>query len=109
MHEMLRQQKDRNLGFQDTFFIERGQERFLMNIRKQKSVRKRDLTKNTSNKRTFFSHYSKAQISMEILSYYIILAGVFLVTLVLIVNNQNAINEEKTILDARNTLVFVKN
>ena len=63
----------------------------------------------TSDNKIFFSHYSKAQISMEVLSYYIILTGVFLVTLVLIVNSQTAINEEKTILDARNTLVFVKN
>ena len=52
---------------------------------------------------------AKGQVSVEILSYYIILFGVFLVTLILIVYNQRSIEEERTIMHAKNLLVSVKN
>ena len=63
----------------------------------------------TSNNQLFFSFYSKGQISMEILSYYIILFGVFLLTLILVVANQRAIEEEKSNMDARRILITAKN
>jgi len=63
----------------------------------------------TSHNLFFFSSYSKGQVSMEILSYYIILFGVFLVTLIVVVANQRIIEEEKSNMDARRILVMAKN
>jgi len=51
----------------------------------------------------------KAQIAIEIITYYGILLGVFLVTLVLIVNNQNGIDQERSAMDAKRFLVMTKN
>jgi hypothetical protein len=62
----------------------------------------------TSDNKLFFSTY-KGQISMEMMSYYIILFGVFLVTFIVVVSNQRIIEEEKTVMDARRILVMAKN
>jgi len=52
---------------------------------------------------------SKAQVSLEFFSYYIILSIVFLIVMLLIIDNQKNMNEERTNADARRLLVFAKN
>src|SRR3989344_4479482 len=51
----------------------------------------------------------KAQVSVEVMSYYSLLLLVFLITLVLIVNNQRSVDEERTNMDARRLLTLAKN
>ena len=52
---------------------------------------------------------AKAQVSVEILSYYILLSGIFLATLILIVYNQRSVDDERILMDARKLLVLAKN
>ena len=52
---------------------------------------------------------SKAQVSLEFFSYYIILSIVFLIVMLIIIDNQKNFNEERTNVDARRLLVFAKN
>ncbi len=52
---------------------------------------------------------SKAEVSVEILSYYIILSLVFMTSLILIVNIQDGIDEEGITMDAKSLVIFAKN
>ena len=52
---------------------------------------------------------SKAEVSVEILSYYIILSLVFMTSLILIVNIQDRIDEEGITMDAKSLVIFAKN
>ena len=82
----------------------------LVDSKCKRMLREQKNSKNsTSNNQLFFSFYSKGQISMEMMSYYIILFGVFLVTLVLVVSSQRSIEEEKANMDSRRILIFAKN
>ena len=80
-----------------------------LNMSKRMLREQKNSKNSTPNNQLFFSSYSKGQISMEILSYYIILFGVFLLTLILVVANQRAIEEEKSNMDARRILITAKN
>src|SRR3989344_8173034 len=81
-----------------------------LDMPKRKIIRQKNSEKTYTSYNLFvFSFYSKGQISMEILSYYIILFGVFLLTLILVVANQRAIEEEKSNMDARRILITAKN
>ena len=51
----------------------------------------------------------KAQVAVEVMSYYALLLLVFLVTLFLIVNNQRSVNEERINMDAQRLLMLSKN
>src|SRR3989344_2025071 len=81
-----------------------------LDMPKRKIIRQKNSEKTYTSYNLFvFSFYPKGQVSMEILSYYIILFGVFLVTLILVVSNQRALEEEKINMDARRILVATKN
>jgi hypothetical protein len=52
---------------------------------------------------------NKAQASLEFFGYYIILSTVFLIVMLLIVDNQKTLDDERTHANAKQLLVFAKN